>query len=134
MTQAAALPAKPPPGARWELSQRFYFEAAHTLSRDIETDSSRRIHGHTYQAEVTVSGVPSASTGMLTDLALLRAEVARVRGLLDHRLLDDVPGLAPVTLENLCAYIQAQLAAAVPSLCAVMVERTASGDRCVLRW
>ena len=40
----------------FELSQSFYFEAAHTLRRDLETAAeaagSRRIHGHTYQAEV----------------------------------------------------------------------------------
>lgn len=117
-----------------ELSQRFYFEAAHTLQRRVEAEGSSRIHGHTYLAEVSVGGMPSADTGMLIDLALLRREIARVRESLDHRLLDEVPGLGTATLENLCAYIGAQLADAVPGLCAVMVERSASGDRCVMRW
>ena len=123
-----------PIAARFELSQRFYFEAAHTLRRDVETEASRRIHGHTYDAEVTVSGVPDAATGMVVDLAYLRQEIARVRDLLDHRFLDEVPGLMPATLENLCAFIGAQLADAVPGLSAVMVERKASGDRCLMKW
>ena len=29
----------------YELSQQFFFEAAHTLDRDIDTLSSKRIHG-----------------------------------------------------------------------------------------
>ena len=36
---------------RYELTQRFFFEAAHTLQRDVEVEPSRRIHGHTYVAE-----------------------------------------------------------------------------------
>ncbi len=117
-----------------ELSQRFYFEASHTLNRDIETDSSRRIHGHTYEAEVTVAGQPDATSGMLIDLGYLRSEIARVREMLDHRLLDEVQDLGPATIENLCAFIRKHLENSVPSLCAVMVERRLSGDRCVLRW
>lgn len=119
---------------RCELSQRFFFEAAHTLQRSVDTQGSLRVHGHTYEAEVTVAGAPRDSDGMVIDLALLRAEIARVRELLDHRLLDEVAGLGPATLENLCLYLRAQLLPTLPALCAVMVERRASGDRCVLRW
>lgn len=117
-----------------ELSQRFYFEAAHTLHRKIATEGSLRIHGHTYEAEVTVRGRPDAETGMVIDLGFLRGEISRVRDMLDHRLLDEVSGLGPATLENLCAFIRAQMEASVPGLCSVMVERRVSGDKCVLRW
>lgn len=117
----------------YELSQRFFFEAAHTLRRQVEAEGSRRVHGHTYEAEVTVRGTPDAA-GMIMDLALLRAEIARVREQLDHHFLDEVAGLGIPTLENLCAFVRAQLAPAVPGLCTVTIERRASGDRCVLRW
>ena len=36
---------------QFTVHQRFFFDAAHTLERAIETESSRRIHGHTYYAE-----------------------------------------------------------------------------------
>lgn len=120
--------------AIYELSQRFYFEAAHTLHRSIETEGSLRIHGHTYEAEVTVSGRTLAESGMVIDLAFLRGEIARVRAMLDHRFLDDIAELGPATLENLCAFIRMHLKDAVPGLSAVLVERRASGDRCTLRW
>ncbi len=117
-----------------ELSQRFYFEAAHTLHRSIETEGSLRIHGHTYEAEVTLQGQPDPETGMLIDLAHLRQEIARVREMLDHRFLDEVEDLGPATLENLCAFLRRHLQASLPSLCAVTIERRLSGDKCVLRW
>lgn len=120
-------------GARFELSQRFYFDATHTLQRDVEKEGSLRIHGHTYEAEVTVAGTPEPRCGMVMDLAYLRREIARVRELLDHRLLDEVPGLGVATLENLCAFIARQLLPTVPTLASVMVQRRSSGDRCVMK-
>ena len=119
---------------KYELSQRFFFDAAHTLRRQIETESSKRIHGHTYHAEVTLLGNPDPVSGMLVDLAYLRREIERLRDRLDHRFLDEVAGLGPATLENLCAFIRADLEPAFPQLCAVSVERQASGDRCRLSW
>ena len=114
-----------------ELSQRFYFEAAHTLHRSIETEGSLRIHGHTYEAEVTLQGHPNPKTGMLIDLGYLRKEIARVREMLDHRFLDEVDGLGP---PNLCIFIKLNLERTLVMLCSVSVERRLSGDRCVLRF
>jgi 6-pyruvoyltetrahydropterin/6-carboxytetrahydropterin synthase len=120
--------------ATCELSQHFYFDAAHTLERTIETVPSLRVHGHTYDAEVTVSGSPDVRSGMVVDLGHLRHEIDRVRLMLDHHLLDEVAGLGPATLENLCSFIYRHLIEAVPSLVAVMFERRANGNRCVMRW
>ena len=120
--------------ARCELSQRFFFEAAHTLHRAVEAEGSLRIHGHTYHAEVTLCGIPHAESGMVVDLAQLRAEIEILRERLDHRFLDEVQGLGPATLENLCVFIRQALQPRFRQLCAVTVERKASGDRCQLRW
>lgn len=118
----------------FELSQTFYFEAAHTLERAYDTESSRRIHGHTYGAEVSVQGQPDAG-GMVVDLARLRSAIGEVRDTLDHHFLDDVKGLGPATLENLCVYVHEQLKRRLPQvdICAVSVYRSASGDRCTYR-
>ena len=118
---------------KFELSQSFYFEAAHTPRRKIETEGSLRIHGHTYHAEVTISGDPDPSTGMTMDLAFLRQEVEKVRQQLDHRFLDEVAGIGPATLENLCSFIHKQLAASLPNIDRITVWRPASGDKCCLK-
>lgn len=118
---------------RLELSQAFYFEAAHSLSRQFEREGSLRIHGHTYSAELVVAGEPDPATGMLVDLAVMRAAIDDVRERLDHRLLDDVEGLGPGTLENLCVFIAKVVGDRLPSLCEVRVGRDKSGDCCRLR-
>jgi 6-pyruvoyltetrahydropterin/6-carboxytetrahydropterin synthase len=117
---------------RFELTQRFFFEAAHSLSRDYEADPSGRIHGHTYRAEVTVTGPLDERSGMVVDLALLRAAIERTRLELDHRMLDDVRGLGPATLENLCAFISRSMKHEDWRLVRIDVAREASGDSCRL--
>jgi hypothetical protein len=42
---------------------------------------------------------------------------------LDHRFLDEVRGLGPATLENLRAFIRAEMEDAVPDLCAGRAAR-----------
>ena len=117
----------------YDISQRFYFEAAHTLDRQIDAAASKRVHGHTYHAEVTVRGPRDPVSGMVIDLGLLRRHIERIREMLDHAMLDDVPGLGPPTLENLCTFIAEHLQALRPPVVAVKVWREASGDRCELR-
>ncbi len=116
----------------YEISQKFFFDAAHTLKREIEADSSRRIHGHTYNAEVMLSGQPDATTGMVMDLGVVRAAIEQLRPRLDHHLLDDVAGLGPPTLENLCRFIFQNLQPCLPTLSAVRVWRESVGDSCTL--
>lgn len=117
---------------KFEVSQRFFFDAAHSLQREVDRASSARIHGHTYHAEVTVAGRPDAN-GMVVDLGFLRRDVEGVRAALDHQLLDEVSGLGAPTLENLCSYIAGRLQADFPSLSSVRVWRESVGDACLLR-
>lgn len=125
----------------YELSQSFSFDSAHTLDRAVpvcEYTASRRIHGHTYTATVTIKGhkgqsgmVEARKTGKKlawepVDLFYLRESVAKVKALLDHQFLDEVDGLGPATLENLCEFIAQRISYPVHS---VTVSR-AGGDSC----
>jgi 6-pyruvoyltetrahydropterin/6-carboxytetrahydropterin synthase len=117
----------------YEISQRFYFDAAHTLKRKIESEGSRRIHGHTYYCEVFLAGEPNARTGMISDLGELRAHLQTVREQLDHHYLDEVDGLGAPTLENLCTFVWKAVAVKCANLSQVRVWRDGMGDACTLR-
>ena len=114
----------------YELAKQFRFEAAHTLNRAVETESSRRIHGHSYRAEVVVAGDPDPDSGMIMDLGLLDRALDDARSVLDHQFLDDVPDLGPATIENLAAWIWRTISPACPNLVRVTVYRDSSGDSC----
>jgi 6-pyruvoyltetrahydropterin/6-carboxytetrahydropterin synthase len=121
------------PTQQLTISQRIFFDAAHTLRREIEAEGSRRIHGHTYHAEISIRGPLDRATGMVIDLGVLRARLQDVRGQLDHHLLDDVPGLGIPTLENLCLFIATALSDMKPPISQVRVWRDALGDECLLK-
>ena len=114
------------------LSQQFHFDAAHTLRREIDTTGSRRVHGHTYQCEISFAGEVNPKTGMVMDLGVLRLAIVGVRETLDHHFLDEVTGVGIPTLENLCAYVFAQISPHVPGIISVRIWRDSVGDSCTL--
>jgi len=117
----------------FELSKQFRFDAAHTLECEVDREANRRIHGHSYRAEVTVEGTPDAKSGMLIDLGIFERVLLEIRQKLDHRMLNEINDLGPPTLENLSAWIWRQLAPDLKGLAKVAVYRDGSGDACVYR-
>ena len=113
-----------------ELSKQFRFEAAHTLDRAVDIEPSRRIHGHSYRARITIRGVPEPRTRMVLDYALFDRALDQVRDGLDHRFLDHVPDLGPATMEELCSWIWRRLAADLPDLARVTLYRDSTGEEC----
>jgi 6-pyruvoyltetrahydropterin/6-carboxytetrahydropterin synthase len=114
----------------YELCKQFRFDAAHTLERVIETESSRRIHGHSYRAEVAVRGMPDPSSGMIVDLGLFEQALDEARAGLDHRFLDELNDLGPGTMENLSAWIWRKVEPVCTGLFRVTVHRDSSGEAC----
>jgi 6-pyruvoyltetrahydropterin/6-carboxytetrahydropterin synthase len=117
---------------QFTVTQSTFFDAAHTLRREIEAQGSKRIHGHTYRVEVSVKGPPDPTTGMVVDLGILRQRLSDVRAKLDHHLLDEVVGLGIPTLENITAFIATFFVDLQPSISAVKVWRDGIGDACLL--
>ena len=116
-----------------ELSQRFYFEAAHTLARKIDSDGSLRVHGHTYLAEVAITGVPNVHTGMITDLGLLRQEIEQIRAILEaHNPLEEDRGGFYEVVEQLAAEELSSLMEKVRAFPPVRVAPHADTE--VTRW
>ncbi len=114
----------------FELSKQFRFDAAHTLDRVIDAEGSRRIHGHSYRAEVVIRGKADPKTGMVIDLGLFERVLEEARRGLDHHFLDDVPGLGPATMENLSAWIWRKVSGSCGALARVTVYRDSTGDTC----
>jgi 6-pyruvoyltetrahydropterin/6-carboxytetrahydropterin synthase len=117
----------------WELTKSFRFDASHTLDRSIAAEASRRIHGHSYRAEVTVRGETDPATGMVVDFGRLEHMMAEARDSLDHHMLDDVTGLGPATMENLAAWIWRKLAPTTKGLVKVTVFRDSQSESVTFR-
>ena len=113
-----------------ELALRFGFDAAHRFDTYPEGHPYRAVHGHSFQVEVALEGEPDPATGMIADLAELESACAVVRNLLDHRMLNDVPGLEKPSLENLCLFVWKSLQPRFARLARVTVRRESIGQSC----
>ena len=60
-----------------ELSQEFGFDAAHYLVGSAP--ENRRLHGHSFYAEVSLRGEPNPATGFLRDLGEVDAVLKTIR-------------------------------------------------------
>jgi 6-pyruvoyl tetrahydropterin synthase/QueD family protein len=118
---------------RVELIKEFAFEAAHRLPMVPAEHKCHRLHGHSFRVEIAVAGEVDPTTGWLVDYADITAQVEPViRRELDHRTLNDVPGLENATSEVLCGWLWRRLAPALPGLAAITVHETCTA-RCTYR-
>ena len=114
----------------FELWKEFRFDCAHTLDAGPNGDPRyRRMHGHSYQAEVWLRGQPD-SKGWIIDIGVLDHRLSIVRDELDHRLLNEIQSLGPPTMENLTRYIWNRLGD-LNQLHKVIVRRDSAGEGCV---
>lgn len=113
-----------------DISYRFGFDAAHHFPGYPAGHPYHGVHGHSFQAEVALAGEPNAQTGFIEDLADLERACLEARGELDHRMLNDVPGLDKPSLENLCLWFWARLAPRFPAMARVTIRRDSCGQSC----
>lgn len=113
-----------------ELVKTFRFEAAHTLRGAPAGHKCARLHGHSYRVDVHVRGEVDPRTGWVMDFGDIKRIVGPVIDELDHRLLDEVPGLANSTSELLAKYLWDRLRPALPLLSAITVWESDT-SRCV---
>ena len=115
-----------------ELVKTFRFEAAHALPNVPEGHKCRRLHGPGYRVDIHVTGRPDPKTGWVIDFALIKQAVEPILGELDHRCLNDIPGLANSTSETLCGYLWDRIAPKLSGLSAITVWESDT-SRCTYR-
>ena len=113
------------------LTQEFGFDAAHYMPFKEEGHDYRRLHGHSFYAEVRLTGEIDPSTGWVRDLGEVRNVLDEIRTSLDHRLLNEIAGLENPTLENLARYIFDAAKAKLPEVSRVTLRRPSYGQTCV---
>ena len=113
-----------------EITQQFGFDAAHYLEQ-APLGSNRRMHGHSFYAEVTLRGEPDPVKGWVRDFGEVNAALSDIRTSLDHQLLNEISGLGAPTLENLARYIFGEAKTRLPEVCRVRLSRPSSGQSCI---
>ena len=110
------------------------FDAAHYLDTDGHAEGEHpyaRMHGHSFTLDVTLQGAPDPQAGWVVDFGDVTQALEEVREALDHRLLNEIEGLAAPTLENICLWVSRRLKPRFPELVEVRVSRPSNGEACV---
>lgn len=102
----------------------FTFESAHRLPNVPEGHKCARLHGHSYRIRISVEGPLDPRLGWVMDFADVKRAFEPLHEQLDHRYLNEIPGLENPTSEHLAQWIWERLAPALPGLVEVEVRET----------
>ncbi len=84
--------------------KRISFEAGHHLPG--YEGKCKSPHGHHFVVQLGVTAPINEITGMVIDFTILKAFLqSEIHDKLDHKYLNDVPGLENPTAENVCRWI-----------------------------
>ena len=101
----------------------FTFEAAHMLPQVPEGHKCKRLHGHSFRAEIHVTG-PVEEKGWVVDFAEIKEAWQPMHGVLDHHSLNAVKGLENPTSENIARWIWVRLKPDLPGLSKIVLHET----------
>jgi 6-pyruvoyltetrahydropterin/6-carboxytetrahydropterin synthase len=107
-----------------EIFKTFTLESAHRLPNVPAGHKCARVHGHSFRVELHVSGPVDPHLGWVMDFADVKTAFEPLFLQLDHRYLNDVPGLDNPTSENLARWIWRELRPRLPLLSRVVVHET----------
>ncbi|MDD5367394.1 MAG: 6-carboxytetrahydropterin synthase QueD [Gallionellaceae bacterium] len=110
----------------------FQLECARRLPHLPAEHPCARVHGHSFRVEVHVSGPLDEKLGWVLDFADVEKAWAPIRAALDHRYLNDVPGLDNPTSERMAMWLWDRLKPALPGLSQIVIQETASSG-CIYR-
>jgi 6-pyruvoyltetrahydropterin/6-carboxytetrahydropterin synthase len=115
-----------------EIFKEFTFEAAHRLPNVAPDHKCARLHGHSFQVSVHLTGPVDGHSGWVRDFQDISCAVAPLLGTLDHHYLNEIDGLENPTSEVLARWMWQRLEAALPELSEVVVRETCNSG-CVYR-
>lgn len=107
-----------------DIFKTFSLESAHRLPNVPAGHKCARVHGHSFRVEIHVSGPVDGRLGWVMDFADVKAAFDPLFQRLDHRYLNEVPGLENPTSENLARWIWRELQPTLPLLSRVVVHET----------
>jgi 6-pyruvoyltetrahydropterin/6-carboxytetrahydropterin synthase len=108
-----------------ELIKDFRFEAAHFVPGEQTPEG--RLHGHSYRLSLCVTGPVDAASGWLIDFGEIKQAFNDLYDSLDHRLLNEVDGLADVSEEGVAKWVKERLRPRLPNLSGVRVRIEGAG-------
>ncbi|MEN0058347.1 MAG: 6-carboxytetrahydropterin synthase QueD [Bdellovibrio sp.] len=109
---------------KFELKQHFQIESARFLPHLPADHPCSRMHGHSFKIILTLVGDLDPQMGWLMDFNEIQKRMQPLLQQLDHRVLNEVPGLSNPTSELLAQWLYDKALPLIPALKRVTVAET----------
>jgi 6-pyruvoyltetrahydropterin/6-carboxytetrahydropterin synthase len=107
-----------------EIFKEFRIESAHRLPHVPPGHKCFRLHGHSFRIAVHVAGPLDPKLGWVCDFADISRAFEPLMEALDHRCLNDIPGLENPTSEVLATWIWQRLKPTLAGLTKIVIHET----------
>lgn len=109
---------------KFELKQHFQIESARFLPHLSKDHPCSRMHGHSFKIILTLTGPLDAKLGWIMDYNEIAYAMKPILEKLDHRILNEVPGLENPTSELLAKWIYEEGKKIIPLLKHISILET----------
>ncbi len=107
-----------------ELKQQFQIESARFLPHLDKSHPCSRTHGHSFVILFTLQGPLKQPESWLIDYNEIQQKISPLIQQIDHKLLNEVPGLENPTTENLCIWLYEKAQKVLPEVTRVTIKET----------
>jgi 6-pyruvoyltetrahydropterin/6-carboxytetrahydropterin synthase len=107
-----------------QIFKQFTFDSAHFLPHVPDGHKCKEIHGHTYILTIYIEGELHPQLGWVMDFADLKKIIDPVIAMLDHKFMNNLPGLENPTCEIIAQWIWNKIKPQVPSLVRIELNET----------
>ena len=106
--------------------KQFTFDSAHFLPNVPDGHKCRAVHGHTYNFTVFLEDDLMEKLGWVVDYTDLKNAIQPIIKIIDHQLLNNIPGLENPTSEILVIWLWNKIKPLLTSLKRIELKETAS--------
>ncbi len=107
-----------------QIFRKFSFDSAHFLPNVPEGHKCRNIHGHTYKMIVFIEDDLDPKLNWVMDFAAINQAIDPIIKSIDHKLMNDIPGLENPTCEQIAIWLWNQIKEKIPQLVKIELNET----------
>ncbi len=107
-----------------QIFKTFTFDSAHFLPNVPDGHKCKAIHGHTYRMIVYIEGSLDQEIGWVADFADIKKAIEPIVKMVDHKLLNELPGLENPTCEKIAIWLWNKIKEKIPALVKIELHET----------
>ena len=107
--------------------KKYFFDAAHFMPNFEKTHKYSKVHGHSYEMIIKISGNPDKKNNWIINYDEIDNIIIPIVNQLDHRTLNEISGLENPTAENIAKWFWKKIKKKIINLTSIEIYRPRIG-------